>query len=85
MNGDDETFWEHEWNKHGTCVNTIEPDCYENYKPQVEVGEFFAKTVELFKGLDTYRVGFLLFCLLFESIGLVLMGYTGSGGCGNPP
>ncbi|RJE21012.1 ribonuclease T2 [Aspergillus sclerotialis] len=55
INGDDETFWEHEWNKHGTCINTIEPDCYENYEPQIEVGEFFEKVVDLFKGLDTYQ------------------------------
>ena len=60
INGDDETFWEHEWSKHGTCINTIDPDCYENYQPQVEVGEFFEKVVDLFKGLDTYQVCFSL-------------------------
>ncbi|PLB33426.1 T2 family ribonuclease [Aspergillus candidus] len=53
--GDDETFWSHEWDKHGTCVNTIEPDCYEKYTPQVEVGDYFQKAVDLFKKLDTYK------------------------------
>ncbi|KAJ5994792.1 Ribonuclease T2 [Penicillium waksmanii] len=55
INGDSESFWEHEWGKHGTCVNTIKPSCYSNYSPQEEVGDFFQKTVDLFKGLDTYK------------------------------
>lgn len=60
QNGDDEGFWAHEWNKHGTCVNTIEPRCYTAYSPQQEVGGFFEKAVELFQGLDTYQVWSLL-------------------------
>lgn len=61
MNGDNESFWEHEWGKHGTCLNTIKPSCYSNYQPQEEVGDFFQKVVDLFKGLDTYKVTSLLF------------------------
>lgn len=56
INGDSESFWEHEWSKHGTCINTIKPSCYSNYSPQEEVGDFFQKVVDLFKGLDTYKV-----------------------------
>lgn len=56
IGGDEESFWEHEWNKHGTCLNTIVPSCYVDYEPQEEVGEFFKQTVSLFKGLDTYQV-----------------------------
>lgn len=58
--GDDESFWEHEWGKHGTCVNTLEPSCYEDYKPQEEVGDYFAKAMELYEGLNTYKVSGLL-------------------------
>jgi ribonuclease T2 len=54
--GDDESFWEHEWNKHGTCINTIEPDCYTDYTPQEEVGDYLQKAVDLFKTLNTYKV-----------------------------
>ncbi|KAJ5167486.1 Ribonuclease T2 [Penicillium canariense] len=55
INGDDESFWAHEWGKHGTCINTITPSCYTSYTPQEEVGDFFQKVVDLFKGLDTYK------------------------------
>lgn len=52
--GDDESFWEHEWGKHGTCISTLEPSCYTNYEPQEEVVDFFTRTVDLYKALDTY-------------------------------
>ncbi|KAJ5578124.1 uncharacterized protein N7459_007088 [Penicillium hispanicum] len=54
---DDESnnaFWEHEWNTHGTCINTIEPSCYTDYYENEEVGDFFQQVVTLFKSLDTY-------------------------------
>lgn len=53
--GDDESFWEHEWSKHGTCVSTLEPSCYENYDPTEEAADYFDTTVELFKALPTYE------------------------------
>jgi ribonuclease T2 len=56
IDGDNESFWAHEWGKHGTCINTIDPDCYEGYTAQEEVGDYFEKVVDLFKGLDTYKV-----------------------------
>ncbi|KAI5308559.1 ribonuclease T2-like, partial [Ascosphaera atra] len=56
--GDDENLWEHEWNKHGTCMSTLEPKCYDEYKPQQEVVAYFQRTIDLFKGLDSYKVGF---------------------------
>lgn len=48
--GTNENFWEHEWNKHGTCVNTLNPSCYgESYEVGDEVVDFMAKAVEVFK------------------------------------
>ncbi|EME40190.1 hypothetical protein DOTSEDRAFT_74867 [Dothistroma septosporum NZE10] len=52
--GNNEQFWEHEWGKHGTCVSTLDPDCYTNYLPTEEVPDFFQKTVDLFKTLPSY-------------------------------
>ncbi|KAI5294935.1 ribonuclease T2-like [Ascosphaera acerosa] len=57
QNGKDETLWEHEWNKHGTCVSTMDPDCYAEYQPQQEVVDYFRRTVDLFHGLDSYKAG----------------------------
>ncbi|KAH9812186.1 putative RNase T2 family protein [Teratosphaeria destructans] len=51
----DESFWEHEWSKHGTCISTFDPDCYTNYQPTEEVPDFFNRTVALFKSLPTYQ------------------------------
>lgn len=53
--GDDESFWQHEWGKHGTCVSTLKPGCYSGYKPGEEAVDFFKKTVSLFQSLPTYK------------------------------
>jgi hypothetical protein len=54
--GDDETFWEHEWAKHGTCISTLEPECYPDHKATEEVVDYFQKAVDLFKALPSYEV-----------------------------
>lgn len=58
--GDDATLWEHEWNKHGTCVSTLEPHCYENYLPQQDVVDYFDKAVEIYQQRPSYKVGLTL-------------------------
>lgn len=52
--GNDESFWEHEWGKHGTCISTLEPSCYANYKATDDAVDYFNKAVSLFKTLPSY-------------------------------
>ncbi|KAI0516829.1 ribonuclease t2 [Xylaria bambusicola] len=52
--GNDESFWQHEFGKHGTCMSTLEPQCYSNYQPTDEVADYFTRAVDLFKSLPTY-------------------------------
>lgn len=67
--GSAEHFWEHEWRKHGTCMNTLAPACYgEGYTDGDEVVDFFTRAVEIFK---------VCFILLFDSVYLKQSGvYT---------
>ncbi|KAF2851283.1 ribonuclease M [Plenodomus tracheiphilus IPT5] len=53
--GDDETFWEHEWAKHGTCISTLNPECYADHIATEEVIDYFQKAVDLFKALPSYE------------------------------
>jgi ribonuclease I len=47
----------HEWAKHGTCVSTLEPRCYgDDYIETEEVVDYFAKAVEIFHMLPTFKV-----------------------------
>lgn len=51
----DEDLWTHEYNKHGTCINTIHPDCYSGYKQNQNIYDFFTITTSLHKKLSTYK------------------------------
>lgn len=53
--GDDESFWEHEFGKHGTCMNTLEPSCYSDYRSGDEVVDYFDRAVQVFKSLPSYE------------------------------
>jgi ribonuclease T2 len=52
-----EHFWQHEFNKHATCINTLSSSCYssDSYVEGDEVVDFFTSAVELFKTLDSYK------------------------------
>ncbi|KAF4337925.1 ribonuclease Trv [Fusarium beomiforme] len=53
--GPNDRFWDHEWAVHGTCVSTLDPQCYSNYETGQEVPDYFGKVVKVFKKLPTYQ------------------------------
>ncbi|KAK7422657.1 Ribonuclease T2 precursor (RNase T2) [Neonectria punicea] len=53
--GSDESLWEHEWGKHGTCISTLDPDCYDDYQTGQEAADYANTVVSLFKTLPTYK------------------------------
>ncbi|ODV80627.1 ribonuclease T2, partial [Suhomyces tanzawaensis NRRL Y-17324] len=55
-NGGSIALWEHEYNKHGTCMNTLLPSCFPGtYSRHENAVHYFRKVVELFKDLPTYN------------------------------
>jgi ribonuclease T2 len=46
-------FWSHEWNKHGTCVTTLEPRC--GYKDDKDLYAYFNTTLALRKQYNIYN------------------------------
>ncbi|KAL8367029.1 hypothetical protein RB595_007606 [Gaeumannomyces hyphopodioides] len=63
--GSNEGLWEHEWNKHGTCINTLAASCYSPAAAsgtvaaaanpgELAVVDYFTRAVALFKSLDTF-------------------------------
>ncbi|KAL4249529.1 RNase T2 family protein [Abortiporus biennis] len=53
--GNDESFWEHEFNKHGTCISTLEPQCIQNFEDRNDVVIFIKRTISLFQILPTHK------------------------------
>ncbi len=51
---DNNKFWSHEWNKHGTCVSTLRPRC--GYHGDQDVHAYFNKTLALRKQYNIHKV-----------------------------
>ena len=57
IDGQHEHLWAHEWNKHGTCISTIEPSCYgDDAFPHGDLYDYFVQTTSLFRTLDTFSI-----------------------------
>ncbi|KAI8067463.1 ribonuclease T2-like protein [Gongronella butleri] len=54
--GNVDNFWSHEWNKHGTCMDTFKPSCYKNKDPIEGMINFFNATVQIYEKYDLYKV-----------------------------
>lgn len=50
----DDSLWTHEFNKHGTCMSTVNPSCYSSGTENENVGDFFKRVVSLWESLPTY-------------------------------
>lgn len=49
-------LWEHEYNKHGTCMNTINPECFTgDYQQWESAVEFWSKVTKIWDDLNTYE------------------------------
>ncbi|KAI7869606.1 RNase Sy, partial [Mucor mucedo] len=52
---DNNLFWSHEWSKHGTCVTTLDPDCYgTSYTANKDLVDYFSKALDLRDEFDLY-------------------------------
>ncbi|CAD6885623.1 unnamed protein product [Tilletia controversa] len=49
-------FWSHEWSKHGVCVSTLDPKCYDQdtYTPNQDLVDFFKTTTALHQRYNLY-------------------------------
>jgi len=52
--GSNPELWMHEWEEHGTCYSTLNPDCFTDYKTGDEAVAFFITVTTLFQTLPTF-------------------------------
>lgn len=54
--GDSISLWQHEYNKHGTCFNTLQPKCFVGpYNKFQAAIAYYQKVLEVWNELPTYK------------------------------
>ena len=54
-NGSSADLWAHEWNKHGTCLSTLYPECYDDYQHGQEMVDYFDISIRMSRELPTFQ------------------------------
>ncbi|KAJ9066446.1 Ribonuclease T2 precursor (RNase T2) [Entomophthora muscae] len=52
--GDDAWLWNHEWNKHGTCLSTIQKDCHLDVSNDHSPFRYFKASLDQYHQFDVY-------------------------------
>ncbi|KAJ6526244.1 ribonuclease T2-like protein [Mycena vulgaris] len=67
INGKDETFWEHEWKTHGTCMSTLKPKCLPDWKSTLPTYTWLANQGITPSSSKTHTLSSLINALQTES------------------
>ncbi|KAJ3160632.1 ribonuclease T2-like [Geranomyces michiganensis] len=54
--GDYNWMWSHEWNKHGTCVSTLKPECFVKPSPGQDELAYFRAALNLRPRFNLYKI-----------------------------
>jgi len=52
---DNQEFWTHEWNKHGTCLSTTDAKCFTSFSPGVDVRAYFNFVLNVHDQYNFYK------------------------------